>query len=94
MGHFEDLAAFLHEYPFGECGTKTPATRATHQEEEPPDASLSWQDQIIQDVKELFGGKAVQNHRVIRKIWGRQRHVLRARPEAEGFSEMAEDAAL
>jgi hypothetical protein len=94
MGHFEDLAAFLDEYPFGESGTKTPATRATHQEAPPPNASPSWQDQIIQDVKELFGGKSFQNHRVIRKSWGRQRHVLRARPEAEGFSEMADDAAL
>jgi len=64
MARADDLAAFLDEDPFGECGSGTPAPRATRLEAPPPPGvPLSWQDQIVQDVKELFGGKVVQNHR-------------------------------
>src|SRR5262245_57196925 len=110
MSRADDIAAYLDEDPFGECGPRTPAPRATQLEAPPgrpskaglggpqdrpaPAVPRSWQDQIIQDVKELLGGRIITNYRHRGQSRRGQRHVLRARAEAQGVSALADDPAL
>jgi hypothetical protein len=67
MGLADDIAAYLDEDPFGECGgreTGRSMTAATRPEAPPPPAaSPLLEAQIVQDVKELFGGRIVKNYR-------------------------------
>jgi hypothetical protein len=98
MGLADDIAAFLDEDPFGECGgpKRVRASATTTRREKPPNPAaspVSQQPQIVRDTLEVFGGRILEIDRRGRQGGGGQRPVLRARPAAEGVSALADDPA-